>query len=68
MSERRRLDRVGGLTSKRRDCRGRKCMTELHGGVYHHTSTPHKGGNMILTLTRIFIYAVKQNIRDVIGQ
>ena len=33
------------MTSKRRDCRLMKCMTVLHGGVYHRTSTPHKSGN-----------------------
>ena len=27
------------MISKRRDCRGRKCTTELHGGVCHPTST-----------------------------
>ena len=33
------------MISKRRDCRGRKCMTVLHGGVRHHISTPHKSVN-----------------------
>ena len=33
------------MTSKRRDCRGRKCTTVLHGGVCHRTSMPHKCGN-----------------------
>ena len=33
------------MISKRRDCRGRKCTTVLHGGVCHRTSTPHKSGN-----------------------
>ena len=33
------------MISKIRDCRGRKCTTVLHGGVCHHTSTPHKSGN-----------------------
>ena len=28
-----------------KDCRLMMCMTELHGGVCHHTSTPHKSGN-----------------------
>ena len=32
------------MTSKRRDCRLMMCMTELHGGVCHRTSTPHKSG------------------------
>ena len=30
---------------RRRDCRLMMCMTELHGGVCHRTSTPHKSGN-----------------------
>ena len=33
-----------GMISERRDCRGRKCMTALHGGVYHQTRTPYKSG------------------------
>ena len=33
------------MTSKRRDCRLMMCTTVLHGGVCHHTSTPHKSGN-----------------------
>ena len=33
------------MLSKRRDCRGWKCATELHGGVYRQTLTPHKSGN-----------------------
>ena len=33
------------MISKRRDCRGRKCTTVLHGGVHHHTSAPHKSVN-----------------------
>ena len=32
------------MTSKRRDCRLMMCTTVLHGGVCHHTSTPHKSG------------------------
>ena len=32
------------MTSKRRDCGLMMCMTELHGGVCHRTSTPHKSG------------------------
>ena len=39
-----RLVREDGWT-KRRDCRLMMCMTELHGGVCHRTSTPHKSGN-----------------------
>ena len=35
------------VTSKRRDCRLMMFMTELHGGVCHRTSTPHKSGNTI---------------------
>ena len=36
------------------------CMTELHGGVCHRTSTPHKSGNKmkekkkIIILTKMF--------------
>ena len=30
------------MISKRRDCRGKKCTTMLHGGVYPHTSTTHE--------------------------
>ena len=46
---RRRRGRVDGWTelgmiSKRRDCQWRNCITELHGGVHHHTSTPHDSG------------------------
>ena len=29
----------------RKYCRLLMCMTELHGGVCHRTSTPHKSGN-----------------------
>ena len=42
--KRRWLDRVR-VISKRRDCRGRKCSTKLHGGLYRRTSIPHKSGN-----------------------
>ena len=30
---------VREIISKRRDCQARKCTTESHGGVFHHTST-----------------------------
>ena len=33
------------MISKRWDCRGRKCMTELHGSVHRQTSTTHKVGD-----------------------
>ena len=33
------------MISKRRDCRLMKRTTELHGGVYHRTSTTHKSEN-----------------------
>ena len=29
---------------RRRDCRGRRCTTELLGGLCRQTSTPHKSG------------------------
>ena len=32
------------MISERRDCRGRKCTTVLHGGVHRQTLTPHKSG------------------------
>ena len=32
---------------KGRDCRLMLCTTELHGGVCHRTSTPHKSGNKV---------------------
>ena len=41
--KRRWLDKVR-MASKRRDCRLMMCTTVLHGGVCHHTSTPHKSG------------------------
>ena len=42
--KRRWLDKVKD-DIKERDCRLMMCMTELHGGVCHRTSTPHKSGN-----------------------
>ena len=33
------------MISKRRDCRGRKSTTVLHGGVRHVILIPHKSGN-----------------------
>ena len=33
------------MISKRMDCRGRECTTELHEGVCQRTSTPHQSGN-----------------------
>ena len=35
------------MISKTRDCRLMVCLTVLHGGVCHRTSTPHKSGNKI---------------------
>ena len=32
------------MISNRKDCRGRKCTTVLHGAVCHRTSTPYKSG------------------------
>ena len=32
---------VSWMISERSDYRERKCNADLHGGVYHHTSTPH---------------------------
>ena len=40
------------------------CMTELHGGVCHRTSTPHKSGNkmkekkQIYTINEIYAFLV----------
>ena len=31
------------------------CMTELHGGVCHRTSTPHKSGNKMKEKKKIII-------------
>ena len=42
--KRRWLNRVK-MISEKRDCRGRKCTTELHGGVCKRRSTPHNSGN-----------------------
>ena len=46
---------------KRRDCRLMMCMTELHGGVCHRTSTPHKSGNKMKEKKKkkvIFVFAI----------
>ena len=32
------------------------CMTELHGGVCHRTSTPHKSGNKMKEKKKICMY------------
>ena len=42
--KRRWLDKVKD-DIKEKDCRLMMCMTELHGGVCHRTSTPHKSWN-----------------------
>ncbi len=68
MSERRRLDIVGGVDIKEKGLSREEVYDR---GTWRCISSyidPHKSGNMILTLTMIFIYGVKQNIRDLIGQ
>ena len=57
------------MISKRMECRSMKCTTELHGGVRHRTSTPHKSGNKMKNnkknmhsknecLCSIFVYTI----------
>ena len=58
-----------GMISKRRDCRGSKCMTDPHGGVYHQTSNPHKSGtNMKRKNLRCVIWTVRRTVQDVIDR
>ena len=52
---------------KEKGLSGRKCMTVLHGGVCHRTSTPHKSGNMIKRKNlRWVIRTVKRTVHEVI--
>ena len=44
------------MTSKRRDRRLMMCMTELHGGVCHRTSPPHKSGNKMKEKKKIILF------------
>ena len=38
------------------------CMTELHGGVCHRTSTPHKSGNKMKEKKKINISVFPQEV------
>ena len=44
------------MISKRRDYRLMKCMTGLHEGVCHRTSTPHKSGNNMTEKKKVFAF------------
>ena len=45
--KRRWLDKVKDDIKERRDCRLMMCMTVLHGGICHRTSTTHQSGNKV---------------------
>ena len=39
------------------------CMTELHGGVCHRTSTPHKSGNKMKEKNSLHLYGMKDDFK-----
>ena len=41
------------------------CMTELHGGVCHRTSTPHKSGNKMKEKKKIILINLIFNLGQI---
>ena len=56
------------MTSKKGDGRGKVCTTELHGGVYHLTTTPHKSRTkMNRTNKQIGHWVASEDVSYVVG-